>query len=205
MDENEKEDTRDVKIILLGENGVGKTSIINRYINNKFNPDIQNETLGSNYLTKDIKNNNINYRLKIWDTNGQEKFHSVTKLFIQGSNIILLVYSIDSKESFENLDFWYNTMKSCLNGKNYIFAIIANKSDLEENEAVSEEEGKSYAEEKEAMFQKISAKEDGDGINKLFDNLIDELRKTNYQVNASIVLTKTHFKKKKKDQKKKNC
>ena len=55
MDENDKEDTRDVKIILLGENGVGKTSIINRYINNKFNPDIQNETLGSNYLTKDIK------------------------------------------------------------------------------------------------------------------------------------------------------
>ena len=205
MDENEIDNAKDVKIILLGENGVGKTSIINRYITNQFNPDVQNVTLGSNYFTKEIKNNSVNYRLKIWDTNGQEKFHSVTSLYIQGSNIILLVYSLDSKESFENLDFWYNTIKSSLDGKNYIFAIIANKSDLKDNVAVSDEEGKSYAEEKEAMFQKISAKEDGDGINKLFDNLIDELRKTNYQVNASIVLTKTHFKKKKKDKKKKNC
>ena len=79
-------------MILLVENEVEKTSIINRYINNEFNPDIQNETFGSNYFIKAIKKKNINYRLKIWDTNGQKKFHSVTKLFIQDSNIIFLVY-----------------------------------------------------------------------------------------------------------------
>ena len=202
MDENEIDNAKDVKIILLGENGVGKTSIINRYITNQFNPDVQNVTLGSNYFTKEIKNNSVNYRLKIWDTNGQEKFHSVTSLYIQGSNIILLVYSLDSKESFENLDFWYNTIKSSLDGKNYIFAIIANKSDLKDNVAVSDEEGKKYAKEKKAIFRKISAKEDGNVIDKLFDDLIDELRKTNFEVNSSIVLTKTHFKKKKKHEKK---
>ena len=202
MDEIELDNTKDVKIILLGENGVGKTSIINRYITNQFNPDFQNVTLGSNYFTKEIKNNRVNYRLKIWDTNGQDKFHSVMKLFIQGSNIILLVYSIDSKESFENLDFWYNTMKSSLDGKNYIFAIIANKTDLKDNVVVSDEKGKIYAKEKNSMFKKISAKEDGIGIDDLFNKLIDELRKTNFEVNSSIVLTKTHFKKKKKHEKK---
>ena len=202
MDENEIDNAKDVKIILLGENGVGKTSIINRYITNQFNPDVQNVTLGSNYFTKEIKNNRVNYRLKIWDTNGQEKFHSVTSLYIQGSNIILLVYSLDSKESFENLDFWYNTIKSSLDGKNYIFAIIANKSDLKDNVAVSDEEGKKYAKEKKAIFRSISAKEDGNGIDKLFDDLIDELRKTNFEVNSSIVLTRAHFKKKKKHEKK---
>ena len=68
--------------------------------------------------------------------------------------------------------------------------------------AVSDEEGKKYAKEKKAIFRKISAKEDGNGIDKLFDDLIDELRKTNFEVNSSIVLTKTHFKKKKKHEKK---
>ena len=205
MDELDSEDTKDVKIILLGENGVGKTSIIKRYIDNKFNPDIQNETLGSNYFTKVIKNNKENYRLKIWDTNGQEKYHSVTKLFIQGSNIVLLIYSIDSKESLENLDFWYNNMKSILDGDNYIFAVIANKNDLKDDGIVSEEEGEKYAKEKKAIFKSISAKEDGDGINKLFDTLINELRNINYEVDSSVVLTETHFKKKKKHEKRNFC
>jgi len=82
------------------------------------------------------------------DTYGQEQYHSVTKLFIQGSNIVLLIYSIDSKESLENLDFWYNTMKAILDGDNYIFAIIANKNDLKNNAVVSEEEGENMQKKK---------------------------------------------------------
>ena len=94
------EKTKDVKAILLGESGVGKTCIINRYINNEFNESLE-WTLGSAFFLKEIIKGNIKYNVNVWDTTGQEKYHSVTNLFINGSHIIILVYSIDSKSSFE--------------------------------------------------------------------------------------------------------
>jgi small GTP-binding protein len=89
--EKNKIETKEVKVILLGETGVGKTSIINRFISNEFIND-NTITLGSSFSTKEIKKQNVNYKLKIWDTTGQEKFHSVTNLFIKGSNIINIRY-----------------------------------------------------------------------------------------------------------------
>ena len=169
-DENEKNpELKEIKIILLGENGVGKTSIINRYINNEFRPETENVTLGSNCFQKDIKKNKDIYRMRIWDTTGQEKFHCVTQLFIKGSNIVLLVYSVDSIESFQKLTYWYDSMKEFLEEGKYILCIVANKNDLEEESVVTEEEGKKYAEEKNAIFKSVSAKEGGDCINNLFD------------------------------------
>ena len=96
-------------------------------------------------------------------------------------------------------------MKAILDWDNYIFAIIANKNDLKNNAVVSEEEGEKYAKEKKAIFKSISAKEDKNEINKLFDTLIDELRKINYEADSSIVLTETHFNKKKKHEKRTFC
>ena len=105
---------KDVKVIILGETGVGKTSIINRFINDEFNPDNDIETLGSTFFRKSIKRQNTVYKLQIWDSIGQEKYHSITRLFIKGSNIVLLVYSIDSRESFEELNHWLNILKAIL-------------------------------------------------------------------------------------------
>lgn len=201
MDDDEKIETKDVKVIILGENGVGKTSIINRYINDEFNPNNVSETLGSTFSMKEIKKLNIIYKLKIWDSTGQEKYHSITKLFINGSNIVLLVYSLDSRESFEHLNYWYSSIKEILEGNNYILAIIASKNDLRNEAVVSEEEGKIFAEDKKAIFRSVSAKEDGQGINKLFDILIDELSQTNFEsITQSYVLHKKHLKKRKKQQ-----
>ena len=180
MDSN-KNEIRDIKVILLGENGVGKTSIINRYINDEFNPDGENETIGATFLVKELRRSNIIYNLRIWDSTGQEKFHSVTKLFIKGSNIIILVYSINSRESFDNLNFWYSSIKDIMEENNFILAIVASKNDLKDEEVISEEEGKKYAEDKKAIFRTVSAKEDGPGINKLFDILLDELTQINYE------------------------
>ena len=190
-DENEKNpELKEIKIILLGENGVGKTSIINRYINNEFRPETENVTLGSNCFQKDIKKNKDIYRMRIWDTTGQEKFHCVTQLFIKGSNIVLLVYSVDSIESFQKLTYWYDSMKEF----------------LEEESVVTEEEGKKYAEEKNAIFKSVSAKEGGDCINNLFDKLIDELIKIDYvSITKSYRLQKKHVKGKKKDKHRSTC
>ena len=101
----------------------------------------------------------------------------MTNLFINNSNIVILIYSIDSRISFEGLDYWYNSIKERLEGENYILAIVGNKSDLIDDEAVPEEEGKKFAESKNAIFKLVSAKQFPEGINELFNTLLDELIK----------------------------
>ena len=173
MKKNYKE-KKEVKVILLGESGVGKTCIIERYMSNKFNSNLPS-TLCSAYSIKKIIRDNTLYSINICDTTGQEKYHSVTNLFVKGSNIVILVYSIDSVTSFNNLEYWYSMVVDNLKDTEYILAIIGNKTDLFDEEVVSEEEGKRFAESKNAKFQLVSAKEDPDGINKLFDNLFEEI------------------------------
>ena len=169
---------KDVKVILLGESGVGKTCIINRYINNEFQNNVAS-TLGSAFFLKEIIKGNTKYNVNVWDTTGQERYHSVTNLFINDSHIIILVYAIDSKPSFENLNYWYNTIEEKLKGERYILSVVGCKYDLIEQEAVTEDEGKKYAKEKNARFKLVSPKEDPDGINELFDNLLDDLIEKN--------------------------
>ena len=194
---SEIEEERDIKIILLGETGVGKTSIINRYINNEFNNEAPS-TLGASFATKEVKMDKIKYLVNVWDTSGQEKYHSVTNLFINGSNIVILVYSVDSKISFEGLEYWYNTIKEKLEGDKYILAVIGSKGDLIDNEIIPEEKAKKFAEEKNAIFRIVSAKEDSEGINKLFNHLLDELIKNKkYEIRAESVAIKRPIKAKK--------
>ena len=168
---------KDVKVILLGESGVGKTCIINRYINNEFQNNVAS-TLGSAFFLKEIIKGNTKYNVNVWDTTGQEKYHSVTNLFINGSNIVILVYSITSESSFKGLEYWYDSLKEKLEGENYILAIIGSKCDLAEEEVVPEEDGRNYAKSKKAIFKLVSAKEDPEGINKMFELLLDELIKS---------------------------
>ena len=174
--DNENEEKEPIKIILLGESGVGKTNIILRYLKNEFN---QNSisTIGTTFGVKELNRNNSIYTLNIWDTTGQEIYRSVTKLFVQGAKIVILVYSIENKNSFESLDYWYKSINEICD-KNIILAIVANKTDLfdqvdEENNFISEEMGQKYAEEKKAIFKSVSAKIDKKGIDILFDQVLD--------------------------------
>ena len=213
MDEDDfsSQKGKEIKVILLGDTGVGKTSIINRYINNKFDPDNDN-TLSSSFSTKEIIKNDVLYRLNLWDTIGQEKYNAITNILIKGSNIVILVYSVDSFSSFENIDFWYNSVKDILQEDKYMLAIVGNKSDLikEDEAVVSEEEARNYAKGKNAFFKLISAKEDQDGINGLLDLLLEELLRLNYiTVTNSYVIKRSKHKvtekEKKKKKKKKKC
>ena len=164
-----------IKVILLGESGVGKTNIILRYVNDVFMVKSLS-TIGSTYIEKDLKRNNDIYKLHIWDTSGQERYHSVTKLFVKKSDIVLLVYSIENIQSFNNLDYWYKEVTN-LCGDNFILGIAGNKYDLFDDdsiERVPDEEAMKYAKEKNAIFKLISAKQDKKGIDSLFDKLLDE-------------------------------
>ena len=145
--------------------------------------------MGSSYGEKRIKKEGITYLLKVWDTVGQEKYNSITKLFVQGSHIIILVYSIDNLHSFQKLDFWHNFIKNTLKDDTYILAVIGNKRDLYENELVTEEEGKKYAEKMNANYALLSAKTDRQNIINFFDILLNEyINKFGKNTNLSISL-----------------
>ena len=196
---------KEVKIILLGDSGVGKTSIINRYINNRFNPDMVS-SLGSTSNDKIIIKDDTKYKLIIWDTSGQEVYHSLTNLFIKGSNIVILVYSIDSLSSFKGLDYWYKSVEEKIDGDNYILAVVGSKSDLVNEEVVAEDEGKNYAEEKKAFFKLVSSKDDAKGIINLFESLLNELiQRRPYFDQSKSYNHKVEKKAKSKKDKKKCC
>ena len=145
------------KIVLIGESGVGKTSIISRYTTNTFDP----QTLTSSsaqFLTKTINlNENTSIKFDIWDTAGQEKFKSLAKIFYKDAKVIILVYDITNKPSFETLkNYWYKEIMDN-SVSDLILALVGNKSDLYENEQVTDDEGKAYAKEKNAIFKSTSA------------------------------------------------
>ena len=198
MSDDLAENVKELKIILLGNSGVGKTSIINRYIHNQFNLNSET-TIGSSFLTKIINKDNIEYRLNIWDTTGQEKYHSITNLFIKGSNAVILVYSINFLSSFEGLNSWYESIKEHLQGNEYILAVIGSKSDLIQEEVVSEEDGKKFADERDAIFKLVSSKEDPDGINNLFNTILEELIKKKLLKQMILLLSKIKSKKKRRN------
>ena len=107
------------KTILIGESGVVKTSIIARYINNKYEEEIMS-THGANYISKNVEfeeyNESINFQ--IWDTAGQEKYRGLTKIFYKDAKIIILVYDISSRKSFEEIkNYWYKQIMENSNEK----------------------------------------------------------------------------------------
>ena len=204
-DDLESEKGKEIKVILLGNSGVGKTSIINRYIYNKFDQNSET-TLGSTYFTKEIEKNKDLYKLNLWDTTGQEKYRSITNLFIKGAQIVILVYSVDLLSSFEGLDYWYKSIKEILQGNNFVLAVVGSKSDLikDEDEVISEEEARQFAKDRKAKFKLVSSKEDPEGINNLFESLLNELIRLNFvTVSTSYIIKRK--KHKDKEKKKNKC
>jgi len=160
----------EIKVILLGETAVGKTSIIKRYYEGQFNEN-EDSSLTMSYVDKTIEIDEEKYKLIIWDTIGQETYRSISKLFLNESKIVILVYSIVNKSSFTNLDFWYNLYLEEL-GKEVILGIAGNKADLYLNQQVPYEEGEKFAEERGAIFAEISAKQNKESIDHFMMELV---------------------------------
>ena len=167
MSEEDETEYSTCKIVLLGEAGVGKTSIIMRYTSNTFS-DVLMSTTGASFATKKISINDENkIKLQIWDTAGQERFRSLAKIFYQNASAAILVYDITRRDSFDNLkSFWIKEIKdNAISG--IILALVGNKSDCYENETVSIDEGKNLAKEINAIFRTTSARL-SHGIDDLF-------------------------------------
>ena len=161
------------KVILLGDMSVGKTSLIKVATNQAFDPNYK-PTLVSSYVKKEFKYNDKEYTFNIWDTIGQEKYRALTKLYFKKAIIVILVYDITKQKSFEALNYWHGLIKNELVENSYILAIVGNKKDLYEEEKVSEEQGKKYAEDSNAKFKLTSAKDDPNGFRQFLDELFTD-------------------------------
>jgi len=151
----------EIKIILLGESGVGKTNLINILMGNPFNDNEISSTTNS-YSEKKVTINNKLYRLNLWDTIGQEKYRQLTKIFYKDSKVVIFVFDITSKDSFDELDkYWVKDVREQLGDDGIVKGVIANKIDLFLNEQISTEQGEEYAKKLGAKFLSISAKTEG--------------------------------------------
>ena len=152
----ENSDGDEIKVILVGESGTGKTSLINATMGLKFQEHLETTSTNS-FSSKTITINNKDYVLNLWDTIGQEKFRSLTKIFIKDSKIVILVYDITQQRTFNELDYWYKIIHDIL-GDEPIIGVCGNKNDLISKEQVKEEVAKKYAQEKNIGFKLTSAK-----------------------------------------------
>ena len=199
-----------LKIIFLGEVAVGKTSLINIFIDPNFNKNIS-PTLSPSYLTKLVEYENKTFLLSIWDTAGQEQYRAMNKIFIKNSNIILFIYDITNKSSLKELSFWIKYVETCIGKDSAVYGVIGNKLDLfdkedeikekgQDFELINTEEGKKFAEEIGAEFLETSAAQKAPGLDNLINKLIGIYinKKLNINKSDSIQLDKNQINKNKK-------
>ena len=154
------------KYIIVGNASVGKSCILNQFLNNRFTDEYE-ITVGVEFGGKTIQlQDNSKIKLQIWDTAGQENFKAITRAYYRSAAIALVVYDITSRESFDQVESWLEECK--INGNQEMTIIlVGNKIDLESERVVSFEEGKQFAEKNSMMFFECSAKQ-GKNINDIF-------------------------------------
>jgi Ras-related protein Rab-2A len=163
------------KSIVVGNSGVGKSSILLQYIQDRFNK-VHDITIGVEFGAKIINIRNKNIKIQIWDTAGQERFRSITRSYYRDTAAILLVYDITNRNSFTDLEIWINEINGM--NKNAKILLIGNKSDLESNRQVSYNEGIEFARKLNINFIEISAKNKKDtdmAFNLLMESILDNV------------------------------
>ena len=160
----------EIKVILVGETGTGKTSLINTFIGLKFDEKVES-TSSASFVTHKMQIEGKTYAINLWDTIGQEKFRSLTKIFIKDSKIVIFVYDITRIDTFNELNYWFDTIKNVL-GNKPVLGICGNKNDLFQREQVPEEKIEKYANEKKVPYKLTSCKSP-----LTFKNFMEELLK----------------------------
>ena len=188
-----------VKVVLLGEAGVGKTSIIHQFTYHTFDPDCIS-SISAQFVSKTIDYQGYGgIKFDIWDTAGQERYRSMAKIFYKDAKVIVFVYDITSQPTFDGLkNYWYQQIKN-YGEKDAILAVVANKNDLYGDQTVSDEDGQKFADEIGAIFQSTSALSDS-GIGKLFDHIGKKFIDSEYNYKELDEKYKANYDKKLKNQ-----
>ena len=192
-----------VKVVLLGEAGVGKTSIIHQFTYHTFDPDCIS-SISAQFVSKTIDYEGYGaIKYDIWDTAGEERYRSMAKIFYKDAKVIIFVYDITSQPTFDGLkNYWYEQIKiNC--EKDAILAVVANKNDLYGDQVVPDEDGQKFADKIGAIFQSTSALSDS-GIGKLFEHIGRKFIDSDYDYKELDIKDKDKYEKKLQKKKEKN-
>ncbi|KAJ6792971.1 ras-related protein Rab11D-like [Iris pallida] len=145
------------KVVLIGDSAVGKSQILARFARNEFSLDSK-ATIGVEFQTRTLLIDHKSVKAQIWDTAGQERYRAVTSAYYRGAVGALLVYDITKRQSFDHIPRWLEELRSHAD-KNIVIMLIGNKSDLEDQRAVSVEDAKEFAQKEGLFFLETSALE----------------------------------------------
>ena len=166
------------QILLIGDSSVGKTSLIQRYVNGIFKDekDVYLPTVGLDFYTKYEIINNMNVLVNLWDTAGQERFKSLTPNYFKNAEGVILTYDITKTESFENLKYWMNSIETNLGDKKIFIPIIivGNKLDMEDMREITKENADNLSKEYNYKYFETSAKT-GEGVDDAFRDLVNQI------------------------------
>jgi small GTP-binding protein len=169
------------KILVLGNENVGKTSLIIRFCDNRFEPSLLSTT-GIDIKTKCIKRGDKKFNLKIFDTAGQERFHSISKNYFKSSDGILLLYDISNEETFKSIKNWVDDIQEALDLADIGFIIVGNKSDLPEEERQVTDFMKEDLEKSLNVKILETSTKDNKNIEECFMMLVDKIYEIRYRV-----------------------
>ncbi|CAM8899009.1 unnamed protein product [Rhodiola kirilowii] len=156
-----------VKLVLLGDSGVGKSCIVLRFVRGQFDP-TSKVTVGASFLSQTIAlQDSTTVKFEIWDTAGQERYAALAPLYYRGAGVAVVVYDITSIDSFSKAQYWVKELQKH-GSPDIVLALVGNKADLQENREVSVQDGLEYAEKNGMFFIETSAKT-ADNINQLFE------------------------------------
>ena len=161
-----------IKVILVGDSGTGKTQLITVAAGFEFNS-TSLTTTSCSYVQIKLQKNKKEYKINLWDTIGQEKYRSLTKIFLKDSKIVIFVYDITNRQTFESLKYWKKIIDDVL-GPTPIFGVVGNKNDLYLEEKVKEDEGEAFAKSINAKFLYTSAKNESNAFVKFIEQILDD-------------------------------
>ena len=176
-----------LKILVIGDSGVGKSSIITKYLDNFFS-DMHISTIGIDFRIKKMNIDGKSITLQLWDVAGQEKFRSTTSIYFRRCNGIIILFDVTNRESFDNVKKWISEIDKydCVYTEKIL---VGNKCDLEQKRVVSSEDAEKFANNMDMTYVETSAKK-STHINDLFENMLRKIIKKYHNIDTIVNISK---------------